>query len=107
MNINGTLKVGKKDYFLNYDINTLCMMKAQGLNIMKLDEMEIDIELVRGLIYFGLKRFHNDITLEDAGELISDYIQEGHTFEEVASVMEQALNNALGVKRGQLEAEGK
>ena len=43
MNINGTVKVGKKDYFLNYDINTLCMMKAQGFNVMKLEEMEMDL----------------------------------------------------------------
>ena len=28
MIINGTIKINNKDYYLNYDINTLCMMKG-------------------------------------------------------------------------------
>lgn len=109
MNINGTLKVGKKDYFLNYDINTLCMMKAQGLDIMKLEEMEMDIVLIRDLFYFGLCRFQKDITKEDVGEIMSDYIQEGYSFEEIAEVVLNALNKALGIKEenGDEEEEGK
>ena len=107
MNINGTLKVGKKDYFLNYDINTLCMMKAQGLDIMKLQEMEIDIVLIRDLFYFGLCRFQKDITKEDVGEIMSDYIQEGHDFEEIGEIVLNALNKALGMKEDEEEEEGK
>ena len=107
MNINGTLKIGKKDYFLNYDINTLCMMKAQGLDIMKLQEMEIDIVLIRDLFYFGLCRFQKDITKEDVGEIMSDYIQEGHSFEEIGAVVLNALNKALGMKEDEEEEEGK
>ena len=107
MNINGTLKVGKKDYFLNYDINTLCMMKAQGLDVMKLEEMEIDIVLIRDLFYFGLCRFQKNITKEEVGEIMSDYIQEGRNFEEIGEVVLNALNKALGMKEDEEEEEGK
>ena len=98
MNINGTVKVGKKDYFLNYDINTLCIMKAQGFNVMKLEEMETDFEVIRDLLYFGLFRFQKDISKEEAGDIMSDFIQEGNSIDTVADIIMDALGKALGMK---------
>ena len=108
MVINGTIKVNKKDYYLNYDINTLCMMKGKGLDIMKLDQIEMDIVVIRDLFYFGLSRFHKELTREDVGHLMSDFIQEGGSFEMLADIITNALTKSLGIKveEGE-EQEGK
>ena len=108
MVINGTIKVNKKNYYLNYDINTLCMMKSKGLDIMKLDQIEMDITVIRDLFYFGLIRFHKELTREDVGELMSDFIQEGGSFEMLADIITNALTKSLGLKveEGE-EQEGK
>lgn len=107
MLINGTINVGKKDYYLNYDINTLCMMKGQGLDIMKLDQIEMDIIVIRSLFYFGLCKFQKEITLEDAGTLMSEYINEGNTFDGLADIITNALSKSLGIKTTDGEQEGK
>lgn len=107
MIINGTIKIGKKDYFLNYDINTLCMMKTQGLDVMKLDQIEMDILTIRDLFYYGLCRLQKDLTKEDAGDLMSEYIQEGGSFDKLAEVITNALTASLGLKNENNDEEGK
>ena len=106
MIINGTIKINNKDYYLNYDINTLCMMKGQGLDVMKLDQIEMDILTIRDLFYFGLCRLQNNLTKEDAGDLMSEYIQNGRSFDELATVITNALTNSLGLNTNNDE-EGK
>lgn len=107
MIINGTIKIGKKDYYLNYDINTLCMMKGQGFDVMKLDQIEMDILVIRDLFYYGLCRLQKDLTKEDAGDLISEHIQEGGSFETIAEVITNALTTSLGLKNDSEDKEGK
>lgn len=107
MIINGTVKIGKKDYYLNYDINTLCMMKGQGLDVMKLDQIEMDILVIRDLFYYGLCRLQNGLTKEDTGELMSEYIQDGGSFEDLAAVITDALTSSLGLKNNSEDEEGK
>ena len=106
MTINGTIKINNKDYYLNYDINTLCMMKGQGLDVMKLDQIEMDILTIRDLFYFGLCRLQKNLTKEDAGDLMSEYIQNGSSFDELATVITDPLTNSLGLNTNNDE-EGK
>ena len=41
------------------------MMKGKGLDVMKLDQIEMDIVVIRDLFYFGLCRFHKELSKED------------------------------------------
>lgn len=108
MVINGTVNVGKKEFYLNYDINTLCMMKSKGLDVMKLDQIEMDIVVIRDLFYFGLCRFHKELSKEDVGDLMSEFIQEGGSFEDLANIITNALTKSLGLKvEEEEEQEGK
>lgn len=107
MIINGTVKINKKDYYLNYDINTLCLMKGQGLDVMKLDQIEMDILVIRDLFYYGLCRLQKDLSKEDVGELMSEYIQEGGSFDKLAEVITDALTSSLGLKNDNEDKEGK
>lgn len=95
-----TITINDKKYRICYDINVLCQMKSEGLDIMKMDKMEMDILTVRSLFYFGLVKFNNKpkMTLEKAGELMSDYMSNGGTFQEITEIMITALYKGLGIK---------
>jgi hypothetical protein len=105
MRINGILQVNNKEYYLNYDINTLCMMEASGLDVMRLQNEHIGVETLRGLVYFGLCRFQPEITKEMAGEVISEYIAEGHTMEEFTDIVVGAIEKSLGYRKNKIEEQ--
>lgn len=97
---NTIITIKDKKYMICYDINTLCLMKSEGYDVMKMDQIEMDILTIRALFYYGLLKFNNKpkMTLEKAGELMSDYVANGGTFQEIAEIMMMALYKGLGIK---------
>ena len=95
------LKINGKDFFVKYDINILCEMKMNGLDVMKLDN-ELDFVQLRSLFYFGLKKIQHDLikTEEDAGELLSLYLETGGKIEQVAETLTNAITKSLGFDLG-------
>ncbi len=105
--VDGLIKINNKDYILSYDINTLCLMKEQGLDVMKMDQIEMDLITVRALFYYGLKRIQREITVEQAGDLMTDYLLAGNDFESLAVILSNALAKGMGIKPAKNNAEGK
>ena len=102
--VDGLIKITNKDYFLKFTINSLCEMKECGLDVMKLDET-MDFTQIRSLFYFGLKKIHGQEikTVEQAGDLMSDYLESCGTMEDLGNTISKALIKSLGMK----QSEGK
>ena len=47
--------VNDKEYEIKYTINTLCAMANNGIDVMNLDKITMNIVTVRELLMYGLK----------------------------------------------------
>lgn len=93
------IEVDGKDYELKFTINTLCDMSAKGIDVMNFGEVRMDMNVMREMCYFALKDdVGKKLTINKAGEIMNDYIQEGHTFNELSDKILEALGNAMGRK---------
>ena len=106
------LEIKDKEYEIRYPINTLCMMADDGIDVMNISDMKINIATIRDLFYYGLKHENKRITKNQAGDLIGDYIAEGHVFGELMDIIMEALGKSLGRKdddgdENEAEDEGK
>lgn len=106
------LEIKDKEYEIRYPINTLCMMADDGIDVMNISDMKINIATIRDLFYYGLKHENKRITKNQAGDLIDDYIAEGHVFGELMDIIMEALGKSLGRKdddgdKNEAEDEGK
>ena len=106
------LEIKDKEYEIRYPINTLCMMADDGIDVMNISDMKINIATIRDLFYYGLKHENKRITKNQAGDLIDDYIAEGHVFGELMDIIMEALGKSFGSKdddgdENEAEDEGK
>ena len=106
------LEIKDKEYEIRYPINTLCMMADNSIDVMNISDMKINIATIRDLFYYGLKHENKRITKNQAGDLIDDYIAEGHVFGELMDIIMEALGKSLGRKdddgdENEAEDEGK
>lgn len=106
------LEIKDKEYEIRYPINTLCMMADDGIDVMNISDMKVNIATIRDLFYYGLKHENKRITKNQAGDLIDDYIAEGHVFGELMDIIMEALGKSLGRKdddgdENEAEDEGK
>ena len=88
------------------------MMADDGIDVMNISDMKINIATIRDLFYYGLKHENKRITKNQAGDLIDDYIAEGHVFGELMDIIMEALGKSLGSKdddgnENEAEDEGK
>jgi hypothetical protein len=100
--VDGLIKINNKEYFLKFTINSLCEMKECGLDVMKLDET-MDFTQIRSLFYFGLKKIHGqeNKSVEQAGDLMSDYLEAQGTMEDLGNIISKALIKSLGMKQNE------
>ena len=106
------LEIKDKEYEIRYPINTLCMMADDGIDVMNISDMKVNIATIRDLFYYGLKHENKRITKNQAGDLIDDYLAEGHVFGELMDIIMEALGKSLGSKdddgdENEAEDEGK
>ena len=99
--VDGMLIINGKEYFIKYDINVLCEMKLGGLDVMQLDG-ELDFIQLRALFYYGLKKIQHNVvkTQEDAGDLLSTYLETGGKIDVLAEVLTNAITKSLGLDLG-------
>lgn len=102
--INGAIKINNKTYYLKYTLNVLCEMEAEGFDVMGLSTLSFT--QLRSLFYYGVKSIHKDEikTVEQAGDLVSAYIEDGGSLVALGNIMSDILTKSLGV---QAVAEGK
>ena len=104
--MDGAILINDKLYYIKFNINIFCEMKAAGYDIQKDFNDELDFTGIRALFYFGLKKIHGDQikSYEDGGDLLSDYIENGGDLGKLSEVIANAFAKSMGIKA---VAEGK
>ncbi len=90
------LRINEKDYQLRYPINVLCSMCDAGIDVMDLQNLKINIKVVRELFMYGLRYENKKMTQAQAGDLIDTYFDEGGNFNELVEEIMNCLNKSLG-----------
>lgn len=90
------LEINGKEYELKFTINMLCEMTEQGIDVMNISSIRINMLTIRDLFYYGLKGADKKITKNQAGVLMDMFIEEGHTFDEIIEMVMEALGKSLG-----------
>lgn len=107
------LEINNKEYELKYPVNTLCMMAEDGIDVLNMETIVINVAILRDLFYYGLKHENKKITKNQAGELMDAYLDEGHLMGDLIRVVIESLAKSLGRKdnakpvddEGEAEAE--
>lgn len=89
------IEIKGKEYELKYPVNTLCMMAEDGIDVMNIGDITINISTIRDFFYYGLKHDNKKITKNQAGEIMDDYLEEGSMRDLIELVM-GALAKSLG-----------
>lgn len=94
---DGTIKVGSKQYYLKFSINTLCNLAHEGIDVLQL-EGSFNFIILRALFFHALQEVHRKqvSTVEDAGDLMSEYLENGGDITELADILSNAITHALG-----------
>ena len=106
------IEINNKEYELKFPVNTLCMMAEDGIDVLNMETIVINVATLRDLFYYGLKHENKKITKNQAGELMDAYLDEGHLMGELIKIVIEALAKSLGRKKeeepvaeGEAEAE--
>ena len=93
------IEIKDKEYELKYTVNTLCIMAEDGIDVMNIADMNINIVTIRDLFYYGLKHENKRITKNQAGELMDELLEYGYSFKELVELVMEALTKSLGKKK--------
>ena len=93
------LEIRDKEYELKYPVNTLCIMAEDGIDVMNINDLQINIATVRDLFYYGLKHENKKITKNQAGDLMDELLADGYTFRELLEEVMSARGKSLGGKK--------
>ena len=99
------IEIKDKEYELKYTVNTLCIMAEDGIDVMNIADMNINIVTIRDLFYYGLKHENKRITKNQAGELMDELLEYGYSFKELVELVMEALTKSLGKKNEDTEEQ--
>ena len=94
-----------KEYELKYTVNTLCIMAEDGIDVMNIADMNINIVTIRDLFYYGLKHENKRLTKNQAGELMDELLEYGYSFKDLVELVMEALTKSLGKKKEDTEEQ--
>lgn len=87
------IEIAGQQLRLRYTVNALCAVEERAGG--SLDNlMERQFSATRLLLWGGLVERQPDLTIDQAGELISRHIRGGGTLEEIVTMCAQALSEA-------------
>ena len=93
------LKTNRNTYFLRYSINAHCEAEEiLGFPITQLDENNSGISTFRTLIFVGLKYGGSQVTMERAGEIMEEVINDrgmNYLSEQVSQAINSSLNQEV------------
>lgn len=93
------INIGEKDYEIKFDINALIDLAGDGIDVLKIDKIEMDLKAIRTMFKHGLKHDMKKITDKQAGDLMSQFIEDGHQLNDLTVKIIEALANAMGNKK--------
>lgn len=90
------IELGGKSRRLRYDFNAIADIEQKaGLGIGALfDENRAGLNSLRLLIWGGLKWQERGLTVEQAGQLVGDYLKDGGSLEELMGKVTDALRQS-------------
>ena len=89
--MNGTVVISGKPHPLHFTVNHLCLMEeAAGQPLHAL--MNGSFQGIRAFLWCGL--MDENITLEEAGDLLQAYLQQGGTLKKLSETLADALCDA-------------
>ena len=56
------INIGEKDYEIKFDINALIDLAGDGIDVLKIDKIEMDLKAIRTMFKHGLKHDMKKIT---------------------------------------------
>lgn len=107
------IEIGNKEYELRFNINSLIDLADEGVNVLNFDSVDMSLKTIRTMFKYAIKHGDNKkITDNRAGELMTEYMQEGHSFNELSEKIIEALAIAMGGNKEEVnevskEDEGK
>ena len=90
------IEIKGKEYELKYPVNTLCIMAEDGIDVMNIGDLAINVATIRDLFYYGLKHDNKKITKNQAGDLMDDFLDEVGNMRDLIEVVMVALGKSLG-----------
>ena len=99
------IEINDREYELKFPVNTLCMMAEDGIDVLNMETIVINVATLRDLFYYGLKHENKKITKNQAGELMDAYLDDGHVIGDLIRITIEALAKSLGRKKED-ESEG-
>ena len=99
------IEIKDKEYELKYTVNTLCIMAEDGIDVMNIADMNINIVTIRDLFYYGLKHENKRMTKNQAGELMDELLEYGYSFKDLVELVMEALTKSLGKKKEDTEEQ--
>lgn len=102
------IEMGGKTRKLRYDFNAIADIEEKAdLGIGALfSERRAGLHSIRMLVWGGLKWQDKGLTVERAGTLIRDYLNDGGTFEGLMEKVQEGLSKSGIVKIEEVEEEG-
>jgi predicted GTPase len=90
------LKIKGKEYFLKYNFRALSEIQDRGISLT--NEQEFKLKDIALLLHIGLKKFHDELTVDVVFDLIDDALED-MTLEELMNLISQALQESMGKQR--------
>ena len=97
------IQIKDKEYELKFTVNTLCMMAEDGIDVLNMENVDINIAKLRDLFYYGLKHENKKLTKNQAGDLMDEFLGEGYLIGDLIRIVIESLANSLGKKKEQPE----
>lgn len=99
------IKINKKEYELVYDINVMCKMASNGIDVMNngFDKILNSLPNLRKAFSYGLMHNNKKMNEHIAGKLMSQYLNEGHTIQDIIEEVSNAIAEALGINEEEAE----
>lgn len=87
------ITINGEAYEMRYSVNSLCMIEERAN--MPIDRlMQRQFTATRLLLWAGLCQCQSELTVWDAGEIISDYISAGGSLEVIVDMCAEGLREA-------------
>ena len=90
------MRINNKEYILKYNFKALAEIQERGIEFTA--EHEFKLKDIATIFFIGLKKFHEDLNLEDAYDLIDIFLEENN-LEDLMRYIQEALEKSLGKKK--------
>lgn len=104
------ITIKDKEYKLKMPFNNMVELMEKYPDIAEnLNNGKLDMGAIRLIFYYQVKHKENDIKkfkVEDAGDLISDYIEDGHSIADLAEIITEVQMESMGFDMPEVEQLG-